>query len=181
MKLSRSLAVGLSIIAIFAVSFGILWKQRQTEASRVSNAEISQSATAGSMSAAAGAPQLARGDPGNPTTAAQNAAAPPRGATTPPEENAADSGAVELPVELHFRKRADQGKIQGSVVNNSATELVIDADVFSPSAQETAKFQLTVAPYSGKPFGLDDGLDLHSGDQLTLKSSPYRDKVARIP
>ncbi len=88
---------------------------------------------------------------------------------------------AELPVEIHFRHRPDQARIQGSVVNASADELVIEAVVYSPGTRQTQTFQLLVAPHAGKPFGLDGELDMHSGDQITLKSSPYRDKVARIP
>jgi hypothetical protein len=83
-------------------------------------------------------------------------------------------------VELHFRNRPDQGKIEGSILNKSGVLLVIEATIFSPERGETARVQLSVPPYRAQSFGLTDGLTLRSGDQLTLKSSPYRDKAASI-
>jgi hypothetical protein len=50
-----------------------------------------------------------------------------------------------------------------------------------PNTRESAKVQLDVAPYTAKPFGVDDGLDMQSGDRITLQSTPYRDRVAQIP
>ena len=92
-----------------------------------------------------------------------------------------DSGAEYLPISLQFRHRPDLGRIQGSVMNNSGSELVIDATIYDPNTRESAKVQLDVAPYTAKPFGVDDGLDMQSGDRITLQSTPYRDRVAQIP
>ncbi|MGA2188626.1 MAG: hypothetical protein ABSH33_08850 [Steroidobacteraceae bacterium] len=177
MKHSR-IAVGLAMIAIFSASFGILWNQRKKAELPARSPEVPTIAGPG-PTAASGAANRARNDRSAPahdaaplTSAAATGAAP--GTTIV-------SGPVEMPVELHFRQRLDQGKVQGSVLNNSGTDLVIEAVVVSASTKETAKFQLVVPPYGAIPFGLDDGLDMHSGDQITLRSPPYRDKTAAIP
>jgi hypothetical protein len=107
---------------------------------------------------------------------------PPDPVTTRPgPTTSVDSSAEELPVELHFRNRPDKGKIQGSVFNRSDDELVIDASILRSGAEETATVQLSIAAHRAKPFGLSDELDLRSGDQITLRSAPYRDKVIMIP
>jgi len=163
------------LLAIFLVSFGIMWTERKAEEPVVSNPIVPAPDNTAPITEAAGVAAVARTNPI--ASPAEDA-----GFSGPaPSSTASNAGALELPVEMHFRNRADQGKIQGSILNNSGDELVIDAIVFSPSTKETGKFQLTVAPYSGKSFGLDDGLDMRPGDQITLKSSPYRDKVGRIP
>jgi len=159
---------------VFAVSFAILWKQRQADPPSPRDVQVPVVAAPSPPAMAPGIANDARRD----GSLQASVAAPADAAAT---SAAIDTAAEEMPVELHFRKRPDLGKIQGSVVNNSDAELVIEAVVFSPDTQETAKFQIAVAPYSGKPFGLDDGLDMHSGDRITLKSSPYRDKSGTIP
>jgi hypothetical protein len=181
----RSVAAGLSLVAIFSVSFAIMWREHDTAGSPSPSPEaqaiIAADAAAGAGRAAeVGVPDVGRDNPD--PRAPESASSTPAPATTPVAANVAnDSGMAELPVEIHFRKRPDQGRIEGSVVNASAAELVIEAVVFSRDTAHTQTFQLLVAPYAGKAFGLDGELDLHSGDQITLKSSPYREKVATIP
>jgi len=103
-------------------------------------------------------------------TAAGSVASP-----APPEDAAAD----EVPIELHFRHL--QGKVQGSALSQSADDLVVAASVVSGRTKERAEFQISVAAYKAQTFGLNDGLDLQSGDQITLRSSPYRDRVVVVP
>jgi hypothetical protein len=92
-----------------------------------------------------------------------------------------ETPADEMPVELHFRHRPDLNKVQASLANSSENALVVDALVFDPRTNQSAKIQLDVAPYKAATFGIDDGLDIQSGDQITLRSTPYRDKVVAIP
>jgi hypothetical protein len=99
---------------------------------------------------------------------------------TPTEAMSNDFAAPEMPIELHFRRRPDLNKVQGSLLNNSESELTVDALIFDPRTKQTSKIQLELAPYKAQPFGLDDGLDMLPGDEITLQSSPYRDKVSRI-
>ena len=90
------------------------------------------------------------------------------------------NAAPEMPIELHFRRRPDLNKVQGSLLNKSENELTVDALIFDPRTNQTSKVQLELAPYKARPFGLDDGLDMLPGDEITLQSAPYRDKVSRI-
>ena len=89
--------------------------------------------------------------------------------------------AADLPVEVHFRRRADLQLVQGSVVNHSSSELAIDALIFDPGSNRRSKVLLDVPPYSARTFGVDDGLDLQAGNRVTLQSAPYRDLDTRIP
>jgi hypothetical protein len=166
------------MIAIFSASFGILWNQRKKAEPPARIPEIPVIAGA-SPAAAIGAANRALTDLSAPTGDAAPQA--PAATTSGAASTGIDSAPDEMPVELHFRQRLDQGKIQGSVLNNSGTDLVIEAVILSASTKETGKFQIVVPPYGAIPFGLDDGLDMHSGDQITLRSPPYRDKAATIP
>jgi hypothetical protein len=97
-------------------------------------------------------------------------------ASQPPAD---DEAAAELPIELHFRHL--QGKVQGSALSTSNEDLVVTASIVNSRTKETAEIQLAVAAYKAQTFGLNEGVDLESGDQITLKSSPYRDRVVVVP
>jgi hypothetical protein len=177
----RTLKVGLSLLPIFFLSFGIMWKQRKGDHTPVDEREIVATADATARTSSPAVPGEEPRELGRPapeaTASTANPAAGPSASAAPERDPAAD----DLPVDIRFRQRPDLGRVQGSVINKSNAQLVIDAIIFDPKTKETSKVQLGVAPYSGKPFGVDDGLDMQSGDQITLRSAPYRDKLARIP
>jgi hypothetical protein len=177
----RTLKIGLSLLVIFLLSFGILWKQSKGDHTLVDERETVTTADAHARTPSPTVPVQERRELGRPapeaTAPTLKPAASPSASTAPEGDPAAD----DLPVDIRFRQRPDLGRVQGSVINKSGTQLVIDAIIFDPKTKETSKVQLGVAPYSGKPFGVDDGLDMQSGDQITLRSAPYRDKLARIP
>jgi hypothetical protein len=177
----RTLKVGLPLLAVFLLSFGIMWKPRKGDHTPMDERETVTTADATARTASPAVPVEEPRDLGRPapeaTESTLKAAAGPSAGAAPERDPAAD----DLPIDIRFRQRPDLGRIQGSIINKSNTQLVIDAVIFDPKTRETSKVQLDVAPYSGRPFGADDGLDMQSGDQITLRSAPYRDKLARIP
>lgn len=178
---SQPLRIALAMSAIFAMSFTIMWRQRPAQIPAVALDAKTQRDWDDSQALPFAPPLTAAAQPAAPPArpAAQSVTRPEAAAAAPV---AVDSSAGDLPVDMHFRKRMDLGgKIEGSAVSNADAELIIDATILDPVTRETAKVQLDVAPYKGRPFGLDDGLDLKSGEIITLKSTPYRDKVVRVP
>jgi hypothetical protein len=176
----RTPAFALSLVAIFSISFLIQWKRLNPGGPPPSGPEIPAIVAARTPPP----PPLPRGT----GIAADNNFGSRQGVTAPASQRAestpADSNAAsadELPIEIHFRKRPDRGRIQGSVANRSESEMIIDAIVFDPNTKGTSSVQLIVGPYSAKPFGLDDGLDIQPGDRITLRSAPFRDKAVQIP
>jgi hypothetical protein len=70
---------------------------------------------------------------------------------------------------------------QKAVSVPSGDPLLIDVRVLSASTHYTSQAQVSVGAYIQSRFGIDDGLDMQSGDQVTLKSDLFRDQVLQIP
>jgi hypothetical protein len=164
----------LTMAISFTVTFAVLWRPRQAE-------KPLETVAAAPVVAPPGVRQPRR----EPVSAAP-IAPPPRAMAAPNPSNLAPDNtraaqAPELPVEIHFRSRPDLGRVQGSVINRSENELVIDATIFDPHTRENSKILLDIGPFASEPFGVNDGLEIQSGDTITLQSGSYRDRVSQIP
>lgn len=98
--------------------------------------------------------------------------------------NEAASGAADaqqLPVQLVFRRRERLNKFEGRITNTSSDPLQLEVLVLSASTHYTTQAQVNVGASVQSSFGLDDGLDMQSGDQVTLRSAPFHDSVTQIP
>lgn len=88
---------------------------------------------------------------------------------------------AEMPVQIVFKHRDRLNKFEGRVVNTSGEPLTLDVRVISGSTHYASQTQVSVGAYVQSHFGIDDGLDMQSGDQVTLQSHPFRDQVIKIP
>lgn len=88
---------------------------------------------------------------------------------------------AQLPVEVVFKRRERLNKFEARITNTSGDPLLIDVRVLSASTHYTSQAQVSVGAYIQSRFGIDDGLDMQSGDQVTLKSDLFRDQVLQIP
>jgi hypothetical protein len=104
-----------------------------------------------------------------PTIPANDAATP---MTADPEQ---------LPVQVVFKRRERLNKFEGRIVNTSSDPLQVEVSVLSATTHFTTQAQVSVGAYLQSHFGIDDGLDMQSGDQVTLRSYPYHDSVLQIP
>jgi hypothetical protein len=86
-----------------------------------------------------------------------------------------------MPVEVVFKHRDRLNKFEGRVVNTSGEPLIIEVRVLSASTHYTTQAQVSVGAKVQTRFGIDDGLDMQSGDQVTLRSDPFRDQTVQIP
>jgi hypothetical protein len=109
-------------------------------------------------------------------------AAPEKAFTAPANEAASSAAdAQQMPVQLVFRRRERLNKFEGRITNTSSDPLQLQVLVLSGSTHYTTQAQVNVGAYVQSSFGLDDGLDLQSGDQVTLRGYPYHDSVMQIP
>lgn len=88
---------------------------------------------------------------------------------------------AQLPVEVVFKRRERLNKFEARITNTSGDPLLIDVRVLSASTHYTSQTQVSVGAYIQTRFGIDDGLDMQSGDQVTLKGNLFRDQVLQIP
>jgi hypothetical protein len=120
------------------------------------------------------------GVPGRPGMAAPNgqqALSAPRAEST---ATPAGQTAAEIPVNITFRHRPDRNVYEGSVFNRSGEELAVEVIFFSPGKGQTSKIELNVPAFHAEAFGRDDGLELESGDEVTIKSGSYAEKHAIV-
>jgi hypothetical protein len=92
-----------------------------------------------------------------------------------------------MPVTLYFRRRGfhtdpgDRRKInwfmEGRLTNLSEIPMNIEVRAESLGTLSTSQIQIDVAPHTERDFGVDDGLEMHPGDKVTLMSAPYSDMV----
>jgi hypothetical protein len=120
--------------------------------------------------------------------AAESSVWSPEKAHAPPQEAPARA---PLPVRLQFVQRTlppDAGSpgqpklvLLGRLMNQSLQSLTIEVGVTSGTDQSVATSTLTVDGHHIQAFGPDDGLAMHAGDQVMLKSYPYADLTVRVP
>jgi hypothetical protein len=70
---------------------------------------------------------------------------------------------------------------EGIVMNESDKSFNITAVEVNFATMETSTAGFLLAKGAQKHFGIDDGLKMQSGDQLTLRSAGYRDMTRTIP
>jgi hypothetical protein len=108
-------------------------------------------------------------------TAPSNAQISPGGTTSGQAE------APDMPVRVTFRHPMKLNKLVGKVFSSTNAPLVIAVDILIASTHNTLQTQLDLPPNGEATFGADDGMELASGDQVTLQCAPYRDVVSRVP
>ena len=86
----------------------------------------------------------------------------------------------EMPVQLGFNHRAKDKRLVARVFSSANYPLVVGVQIGSAS-RGTIDSQVTIPPNGAVILGGDDGLDLESGDLVTLLSHPYADKVSQAP
>ncbi len=189
MKHRKNIAIAAGLLAVFCASFSIMWWQRN------------HIDAAPAIESAAVPPPQAAARPALPLAWAEPAAQPPAerasvmsrpAAITPaPASEEVDD---DLPVIVGIVKKSDMFRdsstnyeavrkdVYEGVVSTASdkplTITVIDTDV---PTQESSQATFVLASRGERHFGMHDGLTMASGDQLTLRSPPYRDVVQQIP
>jgi hypothetical protein len=162
-----------ALVAVVLLTAVMLW-QRGTHDSPLKDAAIQISA----VDAPSAQPPTA------PVAAVQAAQPAPEQALAVPANDAAAPSAADpqqMPVQIIFRRRERLNKFEGRITNTSGDPLQVEVLVLSASTHYTTQAGVNVGGYLQSSFGIDDGLDMQSGDQVTLRSYPYHDSVIQIP
>jgi hypothetical protein len=114
-------------------------------------------------------------------------AAPPAPQSAQMNERAFHHSPGPLPVAVYFHRRGvhndptDRRKIdwllEGRLTNLSDQALRVEVRVEASNALRASLIQIGVDPHGQRDFGVDDGLQMHPGDKITLASSAYSDLV----
>ena len=115
--------------------------------------------------------------------------APPRSApvrrakvVVPPTVSTADvDDAPAMPVTFEIWNRRHRNKVEASLMNISEDSLLVQVHIVNQSTKQSSQLAFDLAPHAQKNFSTDDGLEMNSGDQITLQSPPYRDLTKEVP
>jgi len=180
----RYVPIGLAVVA-FSVTVAVLW-HRQTESPSqpsASHAVRKQPLEGVSAFQPVNAPDTA---PQQQPFASLRGLTPVRGAA-PENEAPADTASTadeidaELPVALSFRHAPGGNGLEAGLANMAGRALEITATLLKADTQEQQQLQFTVGRGTGHRMGAADGWELHSGDQITVQSPPFHDRVFPVP
>lgn len=175
-------------IALAAVAFtatvAVLWHRQTADAPSTPSHTQARAQSLAAISAfrpvntASPAPQEQPGSLGNfaPTRVASPAQSETPAVSTSPSEDDADG---EVPVTMNFRHARGREAIEGGLANLAEHALEITATLRAGTREQEIEF--TVDAGTGHRIGVDDGLEIHSGDQITVHSPPFRDRVFPVP
>jgi hypothetical protein len=173
------LRIAVAMMVIFVVSFGIMWRQRKNQDLDIPVPQATP------ITEDARAPLPAASSTSLPVKETQNPVTPIATQRFQPVANSAslNEGAARqpLPVSIHIWNRENKHKIEGAVQSLSGSELIVTARVESDASHEVSEFQLVVEPGQTQTFSTENGLQLHSHDQITFQCPPYEDQIQIVP
>jgi hypothetical protein len=123
--------------------------------------------------------QLLRSQLFTPTRgAAPDAVVPANVSDTPSDQPDSDA---EVPVSISFRHAPGRPGVEAGVADLSGHALEVTASLLDPRTGQEQQLQFTAVPGAGRVLGVADGWDLQSGDQITVRSPPFHDRVFQVP
>jgi len=156
----------ITMIVSFSLSFAFMYWQRQTKEPTVRQQEPLP------------IPPVTAGPSAPPKSARvrrANVVVPPAVSTAAVDE------APAMPVTFDIWNRRHKNKIEASLMNISDDSLLVQVHIVNQSTKQSSQLAFDLAPHAEKKFGTDDGLEMNSGDQITLQSPPYRDLTREVP
>jgi hypothetical protein len=82
-----------------------------------------------------------------------------------------------LPASLMTKHVKHANNVKAFLSNMSASPLAVDVQIVNSATQAVTSQRLELQPYETKTFGDQDGILLNSGDRVTLRSPPFRDRT----
>jgi hypothetical protein len=176
--LSFRASIVVTMLATFALSLGVmLWQRRAEEAPMPNPATLTSAVGQRPATPVAASASLVQSVAQPvPVQEERKLTSLANGAPVPSSTDPA-----QMPVQIVFKHRDRLNKFEARIVNTSGDSLSIDVSVLSASTHHASQTQVDVGAYLQSRFGIDDGLDMQSGDQVTLRRHPYRDLVMQIP
>jgi hypothetical protein len=178
----RALAVACALLAVFAISFEIMWQRQQRQeldlpsVSSPPAVSESESSTAPAMIEAS-VPVNRPEPPVMLPTSTPPSSQPAAGAADP----GTNSALLPLPVAINIWNRERRHRVEGSVQNLSLNPMTVSGRVKSAEGREVAEFQLIINPGDTQSFNTDSGLEIHSKDEITFQSPPYLEQTQTVP
>ncbi len=185
----------------FAISFSILWWQRKTADLAVPTADLVRAARTSSVESM----QISRPAQQSLPALSRPPSADPAGSISRPAAAGKESPATEippnnydgpeLPVMFVFGtspmvvnpeegsggSRTVKEMNDGIVSNLSENPLSLTVTEVNVPTQETWQAQISIGKGGMVHFGVNQGLKMQSGDQITLRSPSFRDLTRDIP
>jgi hypothetical protein len=193
----RDLTTSLALAAAaFALTCGIsYWNLRRGEAPapqrRVQNLTREVVALTPVEMAPLPSPQLRSLRLGRPSRLAPEAAAVAQSpaaaavaleapAITPAPNGGAVKQVTPVPANVQIRKSA-AGTLEVSLQNTSSESIEIGATLTDVRNNTRAELEFAAEPQSVRILGMSDGWKLESGDQVTVTSAPFGERVVKVP
>jgi hypothetical protein len=174
-------SVILTMVVSFAISFAVLYWQRNPQEHSAPRVEAAPSVAVSSPAAVpVGLPIAAPVAPALEAAAKIDVAAKPApaGEERSPEEATASEA---LPIAFHIRNRRDLHVIDGDIRNITSRPMSITLRSVNPSTQATSEMHLELAPGEKRIYSTENGLAMQTDDQLIVQSPPYQDRIVRVP
>lgn len=174
----------LMMLLSFAIGFSVLWWRRASDAAVVRSLDAARAVgpaalpperslqTAILVNARVTVPAPA------PVAAARMVRAIPPMVSS---KDAEDPAETSVPADFNVFNRRNRHRFEGYVLNRAGKPLSVEIETKTDSNQRPSRLQLDLAPGERREFTSQDGLDLHSNDQLVLHSPPYRDLTIAVP
>ncbi|MGB6309003.1 MAG: hypothetical protein WBF89_14550 [Steroidobacteraceae bacterium] len=89
-----------------------------------------------------------------------------------------DTGRIKVPVGFVARARPDASGLTASLVNMTTDELAVTVTAVSAKTHLRSAVDVTLRAHERRNLAAD-GLELGSGDQVTIQSPPFRDVVVK--
>jgi hypothetical protein len=163
-QIFRPLPITGILVTTFCLSFAIMWRQREVPGSPAAKLPSI-------------APMVARpvAAPALPSASAAKPSAPAV-AVTPVAEDL-----PVMPVKIEIRNMRHKKRVTAMVSNESDDPILVQVQIANADARQTAHLVLDLPPRGEKSFSTDDGLDIQSGDKVTLQNPQYRDRTEEVP
>lgn len=176
---SQPVQIAITMVVAFTIAFGLMYRQRRAASPPPIGFTVDVRGSAPPLTPALMAAPAARPLPLPQLSERVGAVAADR---------TQQQWSRPMPVRILFAPGALSGDpasgpsefgIIGRVVSESLKPLTIDIIVTSDKDGSTTHTGITVEPHQVTAFGLDDGLNIHQNDQITLRSARYADLVVR--
>jgi hypothetical protein len=174
MRIHPHLPLIVMMLVVFATSFAIMSRNRGTQESSGLERPAAQVRQVIAL-----APIPARAPPlverGADTIAPLKANAVPLSTPTPA------APAAPMPVVFQINHNHRQNVTEAILGSLSDTPLSIQVNIVNPGTRMSSQLQLELDPHGSKTFGAREGVELNSGDQVTLQSPPFQEQSQQVP
>jgi hypothetical protein len=180
MRNSQSLSIVVTMIVTFSLSFAFMWNRRPQGQSGSESTLASTSSPIPEMTPApVPVPSRTSGRHREPPTIPVGAQTSAAG--SPANQMPVAQALPAMPVALNIGHNQRHNTTEASMVSLSESPVSIQISIVNPSTQHSSNLQIELAPHSQQYVGTTEGVELNSGDEVTLKNPSYQDLTQRVP